>query len=273
MAQKLVRIPTPQPVEPKPKVEEQLTPFDAYKTEPDDYETHYTTWKQNPGPKTMTPLLKALDPVITSAMRTYTGEGSPTLRSQAKLMAADAIGKYDPTKGKLKTHLMFHLQGLRRASAQENQIIGLPERVGLDLYHLNRSEAELRDRLGREPTTQELADHAQMSLKRIAHVRQAQPGMTEGALSAKSIADGDTSGAGPAVVSHDAEQAWQEYVHGDLDPTDKLIMEHTLGMHGRPVLQKKDIAAKLKISPGAVTQRAAKIQEMLDKREKLSTFF
>jgi DNA-binding NarL/FixJ family response regulator len=51
-------------------------------------------------------------------------------------------------------------------------------------------------------------------------------------------------------------------------------MEHTVGLHGKKVLPKQGIAAKLNLSPGAISQRAAKIQEKLNRKEELGvTFF
>lgn len=239
-----------------------------------EYAEHYNAWKAAPGPQTMTPLLQTIDPIINSAMRTYAAKGSPTLRSHAKIMAADAINKYDPARGKLKTHLMYNLQGLRRAGTQESQIIRLPERVGIDLYNLRQSEAELSDRLGRSPSVGELADHTNLSKRRIAYIRKAQPGMAEGMLSGTTGDVGEEQASiGPAVQSPDSERIWHEYVYHDLTPVDQVIMEHTLGLYGKPVMPKNMIAKKLRISPGAVTQRAAKIQEKIDKREELNAFY
>jgi len=266
MAQQLFKVPMTPPVPaPAPVEPENLL-------EP-EFAEHYQTWKAAPGPKTMTPMLKAINPVIESAMRTYAAKGSPTLRSQAKVMAADAIGRYDPARGKLRTHLMYHLQGLRRAGTQESQIIRVPERVGIDLHRMRQAENELRDQFGRYPSMAELADHTGLSKKRIMYVRKAQPGLPEGMLSAEGESGEEQAALGPAIQTPENERIWNEYVYHDLAPTDQLIMEHTLGMYGKPVLPKKLIAKRLGISPGAVTQRAAKIQERIDKREELSTFF
>jgi DNA-directed RNA polymerase specialized sigma subunit len=236
----------------------------------DEFTEPYKAWKAAPGPATMTPLLKSLNPVIDSAMRTYAGKGSPTLRSRAKLIMADAINKYDPSRGKLRTHLMYNLQGLRRANAQENQIITLPERVAIDLYHLKQHEGNLRDELGRDPSMNELADRSGLSRRRISYINKSQPGLPEGMLSSEGNAGEEQVALGPAVQQADAERVWHEYIYHDLQPADQIIMEHTLGLFGKPTLPKKQIAVMLGISSGAVTQRAAKIQEKIDRREELS---
>jgi hypothetical protein len=57
-----------------------------------------------------------------------------------------------------------------------------------------------------------------------------------------------------------------DFVYDDLGPTDKLIMDLTLGRNGRRKVSTAEIAQKLRMTPGAISQRAAKIQAMLDKR-------
>jgi len=49
-------------------------------------------------------------------------------------------------------------------------------------------------------------------------------------------------------------------------------MEHTLGMHGKRVLSNQDVARKLKLSPGAISQRKARIQSKMDLAEDLKVF-
>ena len=131
-----------------------------------DFEPHYNAWKQTPNPQTSGALLKAVDPVLTSALRSYGGQNSPTMKSKARIMALDAMGRYDPSRSKLRTHLMSQLQSLRRSSAKESQILSVPEQVGLDLGHLRESENFLKDQLGRDPSDVELADHTGLSLKK-----------------------------------------------------------------------------------------------------------
>ena len=49
-------------------------------------------------------------------------------------------------------------------------------------------------------------------------------------------------------------------------------MEWSLGLHGREKLSNKEIANKLLRSPGAISQRKAKIQQLLRQEETLSPF-
>jgi DNA-binding NarL/FixJ family response regulator len=49
-------------------------------------------------------------------------------------------------------------------------------------------------------------------------------------------------------------------------------MEHTLGLHGKKVLSNQEIARKLRLTPGAVSQRKATIQQLLNQEQELSPF-
>jgi DNA-directed RNA polymerase specialized sigma subunit len=63
----------------------------------------------------------------------------------------------------------------------------------------------------------------------------------------------------PGTESLPASDIWLEYVHHDLDPIDKKILEWKTGMYGKQVLSTNEIARRLNITPSAVSQRAAKI--------------
>lgn len=233
-----------------------------------DFDQLYTGWKNNQTPETNTKVLAAVQPVIDSALTSYGGSAhSPTLKSKAKLMALKALGTYDPNRGNVRTHLLSQLQSLRRAAAKEQNIISLPEQVGLDFQNITAAENELRDQYGRDPTDDELADYTNLSKRRINKIRQFNQPLAEGTVSR--IVDEDSGGGDVASQipgQRNATEAWMNFVYDDLGPTDKLIMDMTLGRNGRRKASTQEIAARLRLTPGAISQRAAKIQSMLDKR-------
>lgn len=234
----------------------------------EEYTPHFQAWRAEPSGANAGKLLQAVDPVIKSALRTYAGAGqsSPTMRSKAKLVVLDSLPRYDPNKAKLRTYLMTSLQSLRRAQAEESQIVSVPERVRLDQQLLRTATAELTDKLGREPSDGELAEHAGVSLKRLAHVRQAKGSLAEGQMVNTTE---DPGGSADVAVAPRGRETYLRFIYGDLSPTDQFIMERSLGLHGHSILPKGEIARKLGISAGAVSQRAAKIQAILDKHENM----
>lgn len=234
-----------------------------------DYDAPYKAWKLNPDKHHTTLLLGAVQPSIDKAIQAHVGPPNPLLRSRARKMALGAIRSYDPTKAKLGTHLMNQLQGLKRVARQQNTILSVPERVGLDQAHLANSINELQDDLGRTPSLGEIADHTGMSLRRIQHIRKFRQPIAEGSFQQGM---GDDDGAYDPGVEQAPSNAWHELVYGDLDPTNQKIMEYTLGMYGRKQLSNQEIAGKLRMTPGAVSQRKAIIQKIIDQQSDLSPF-
>jgi RNA polymerase primary sigma factor len=225
-------------------------------------EEAFDKWKGEPSQPNLQELLKKANPVIDSAVQSY-GRGNPALRSQAKVLAVKAFQSYDPKQGtKLRTHLLTQLQPLSRHSRLYENIVHVPERVSADLYRMNQSKQQFMDEHGREPVDQELADHSGLSVKRLAHIQGfAHKEMAESGL--HEMDDGDQGVMYPGIAKADPQQVWLEYVHHDAEPIDKQILEWRTGYNGKPKLSVNEIAGKLKITPGAVSQRSAKLAKLI----------
>lgn len=236
------------------------------KLEP-EFADAFNAWKASPSPTTNGGLIRAVKPVVDTAIKSY-GLSSPTLQGRAKQMTLQAMQTYDPNKGKLRTHLLSQLQGLRRVSAQEQNIIALPEQVALDQKFLHDQENSLRDFLGRDPSDAEIADHTGISYKRLKYVRQFKPPLASSHVSQPTADGDDYMEPGVEQIGRDAAaDAWQDFVYADLGTTDRVIMDYTLGRNGSPKLPSAEIARRLGITPSAVSQRTARIQAMLDERD------
>lgn len=238
-----------------------------------DFDAAYTQWQTNKNPETNTALLKTIQPVVDTAVMSYAGNNAnPSLRSRAKMMALKALETYDPARGNVRTHLLSQLQSIRRAAAQSQNIITIPEQVGLDYGTLSDAEAELQDELSRDPTDDELADRTGLSVRRIQKIRAFHQPLSEGTTQqvTEDGQPGDVASSIPGATS--GEDAWFNFVYDDLTPTDKLVADMLLGRHGRRRASTQEIARRLNITPGAVSQRAAKIQAMLDMRKTYGGF-
>lgn len=235
-----------------------------------EFRPHLEAWAASPTPKTSGAVLGAVKPVIDSALRTYApGGGNATIRAKAKQIVLDSLPRYDRTRAKLRTHLMVQLQSLRRASAEADQVVGVPERVRLDQVRLSRAENELRDRLGRDPSDAELSEHTGLGQRRLTHIRKGRPLLAEGSARGPNDDAGGLTPGMPALAS-DNQDAWIKFIYADRDPEDQLLMEHTLGLNGKPVLPKGELARRLNLSPGAISQRLAKLQRLIDARDELA---
>lgn len=233
----------------------------------DEFREPFQAWKANPTPAANAQILTTLHPVIEKGVKTHVGDSNPLLISRARKLTLNGLRSYDPARSRLQTHLFNQYQGLKRISRQQTQPIHIPERVQSDSYNLQNYTQELRDELGREPTDNELADRTGFSPRRMSKIRQYQPGMAEGNLEA--VAPGFS----PGVQSNGKlRDMWIQIVYDDLSAIDQKILEHTLGMHGQPMLSNQDLARRLGRSPGAISQRKARIQQLLDQEDSLSPF-
>lgn len=228
------------------------------------YAEPFTAWKAKQSPETNSAMLDALHPVIEGAVRAHVGEPDPLLMSKARRMTLEGLHSYDPSKGKLKTHLYGHLQGMKRAARQQGQILKVPERVSLDRSLLEQAETDLSHVLGRDPSDAELSDHTGFSPRRMARVRSFLPAAAEGTIEE---ASGGVYGSLRTPGQPAGHGIWQDIVYHDLSPFDQKVMEHALGMHGRMPLSNQEIAAKLRRSPSYISQRAAAIQKLLDQED------
>lgn len=230
-----------------------------------DYDAAYNEWKASPTPEANASVLRTLDPVINGAANTHVGRVNPLIKGKARSLTLNALQSYDPKKGKLTTHIYNQLQGLKRFSAQTAAGVYVPERVSLDKRALGLANQELKDTLGREPTDDELSDHSGFSPGRIKQVRSVNPAMSTGFFSQLGE---NSEGLDPAVNKQSGlNQTWEKLVMSEMSPIDQKIVEyHKQG------LQNQQIAAKLRLTPGRVSQRKKVIQEAFDREADLSPF-
>lgn len=247
-------------------------PFSTNSNEPGsqlevEYAPAYRALKKRATPATRSEFLTTVKPILQSAVRTAGGRSaSPLLHGHAKRLALSAVESYDPQKGRLRSHLLSQLRRLHRISLQQQQIIQMPERVIMDRQTLADAESTLAVNLGRDPADQEISDFTGLSLRRLAHIRKAKQPLSQGSMLA---ADGEFDPAASRVGDDSGEKEWQEFVYADLGSKNKAIMDYMLGMHGTPKKSLTEIAKRLGLSPGAISQRAQRIQAMLDEREEL----
>jgi DNA-directed RNA polymerase specialized sigma subunit len=218
-------------------------------------EAAYENWKKDPTPERMGDFLEKAQPVISSALQSY-GRGNQALESRARILTAKAVKTYDSTKGtKLKTYLMTQLQPLNRISRDYSAATRVPERVSVDLYSVNQGGQEYFNQYGREASDKELADMTGLSMRRIAHVRK----FSKSEMGESAMTDDEGAIMYPGTESPDPEKILLEYLHHDLDPVDQKILEWRSGLYGKKQISNNEIARRVNLSPGAVSQRAAKI--------------
>lgn len=225
----------------------------------------YTKWQESRSPEDLYRVVEQHRPTIDRAVASIVPTRNPLAQRRALLLAAQAVESYDPKRGvPLKHHIQSQLSGLRRYTKQVTEAVPIPERVRRDTARLQQATEELWGTLDREPTDIELADHTGITLKQQRRLRQRQRvATTEGYL--QSLA-GEGDGAEdflPGVSRPSLRGEIEDYVVFDLDPVDRLIYQHRTGYGGADILPNQDIAKRVKLSPGAVTQRMNKIENRI----------
>lgn len=227
----------------------------------------YMEWKAQPSPKTLSPLVRKLDPVIDRALHAYGYAGDPNLRTTAQLQLIQALPRFDPAKAQLGTFAFNELRRLQRIGPAQEFLIPVPERVLLDKRILDLEHAQYLDERGREPTTEELADRTGLSTRRIEKLRAVRLPST--AATPEATAD---SMPGQAAQPTDPLGLWMEATYMALGPRDKQIYDWSTGSHGQPRLPQGEIARRLGVSQAAVSQRGKLISDKLQEGERYASW-
>lgn len=190
---------------------------------------------------------------------------SPVVRQRARILAAQAVQSFNPERGaQLSTHVYRQLQRLQREAPAITDPLPLPERMRRDSRDIINALAEAGGLIGTEVSDERLSELTGIPVSRVTKVR----GMMRKRLPESSYEEGlgDDDGEVPDVVATETDpyDEWVDAVYHDLGEVDRVIMSYRTGFRGAPVLPTNEIARRMKLSPGAVSQRAAKIQARLD---------
>lgn len=241
------------------------SPLDqSARVSPVNLEDIHKKWMADPSLDNSTTLLNRLRPTIQQGITTHVGPtSSPTILSRAKMLALDQAKTYDPRSGaSLKTHVFHGMQGLKRYAGREGMVISMPERLLLQKRRMDRAHNDFKAENGRDPSDDELQSHSGMALRDIERVRKLPNTINEGRFY-QDLSE-DSPGLPAVVQGRQAIDAWRDMIYHSAAEPDKVIMEHSLGLRGKAVLDNASIAAKLGISPSAVSQRKAVLQKQLD---------
>lgn len=226
--------------------------------------THYEVWKKAQNPTNASKVLEQLQPDIDASLRTYGGKNAEDFRTQANLLALEAVESYDPKKeAGLRTHVQNYLHKLTRIRNQRTDVLHIPENVHMERQELQKISDEFQAEYDREPNMQELADRSKFSIKQIKRIRGYKDTLPETTFTSE---EGDLM----SGKNRTAQQMWLDYVYFELDPIDKKIYEWSTGYGGVDKIPKSEIASRLKISAPAVSKRINKILSKIEEGQDLN---
>lgn len=215
-------------------------------------------WQNNPTDEDASFLLKKMQPTITAAIRSYAPIMGNSMKVQAAKITLNALKTFDPTKGAdPATHVFNNLKRLNRIAGQRANIIHTSEARSAAQLAISRAMAEFEEDNDREPSMEELADITGFSIKKLDKI------MGSNKVVSESATISEDSRQSTFTSNNLSDDDYFEYVYASVGPIDKSIMEWSAGKHGKPQLANQDIAAKLKITPAAVSMRKQKIQQLM----------
>jgi len=132
--------------------------------------------------------------LVVSNARRYQGQGLPfpDLVQEGMLGLIRAVEKFDWRRGyRFSTYATLWIrQAMQRGLENSGRTIRLPVHVGQRARKVARIERELTTRLGREPTEEEIAEEAELTLEQVIEVKSASRSVTS---LDQTVGDGDTS--------------------------------------------------------------------------------
>jgi DNA-directed RNA polymerase specialized sigma subunit len=237
----------------------------AKKAPSNDLENMYKSWKTSRKSNDIVPMLDYLNSDIDKAVYAYAGlNAGPAVKSKAKLLAVKAIKNYDPkSKSSLRSWVYTQLQPLSRY-ARDLSPSPMPERTLQQLSLLKYHENDFYENKGRAPSDQELADITKLSMKQIGKLR----GMDKKTYSESFTAFAGENPATAQEITATPDSKIKEdtlaAMYNSLNPQEQFILQHKLGYNNNKILSNNDIAKKLKMSPGRVSQITTNLASKLD---------
>ena len=196
-------------------------------------------------------------PRIKAQVRLRFGGGTTVpisaVESEGIMQVSNAIDNFNPSKGaSLSTHIFNYLQKVSRFHNTYAFSVRSSEEVFGHVSPIMGAHSELSERLGRDPSNLEIAEHLHMDEKVVARVRNQ-------AKDIKTQIDFDLKGT--STVMDDYIDFVRKF---DLTPQEQIVFDHTTGYLGAKKKKAGDIAKSLNVSPAQISHIKNKISKKFE---------
>lgn len=206
---------------------------EALKKKRSEEEQLLSAFHKNPSVHTFTPLYQSYKPLIMKAA-SINMIRSPLPESAHMAFAAqnflNAVQTYDPKKGAFGSHMFGQVRDKGKRLNYKYQNIGyIPEDRTSKYGHYQRAVAFLREELGREPSTIEIADEMHWPVKKVELLREEDK--------KDLVLDEIHTEVHPLTRSNKVAQIFHD-INYELTPEHSVVLEHAFGLNGRPAFLK-----------------------------------
>ncbi|HEY52021.1 MAG TPA: RNA polymerase sigma factor RpoD [Caldilineae bacterium] len=140
----------------------------------DPVEREQLLWEIRDGERAQEHLIKANSRLVVSVAKKYVGRGVPFLDliQEGNIGLIRAVTKFDYTRGyKFSTYATWWIrQAVTRAIADQGRTIRVPVHMYEQINRLTRTSRQLVQELGRDPTTEEIAEALDVTPKKVEQV-------------------------------------------------------------------------------------------------------
>ena len=246
-----------------------VSPIDTYlshKTEQSERRRQadvqaWQAWKTAPEehkPALLQPLLSSYMPTFHQKEQQWRPPSIPKSAFMAQLQHhfVGALHDYDPEKAALSTHVDMRLKKALRYVGKHQNIAYIPEGQTQHIGKIQRARDQLKDELGRDPTTDEIGDHLGMTPKRITTIM----GSMKKDLPS-SLWESD-----PVAQASSREQQVLGLIRYELAPDEQSVFDHIYGHNGAQRIEDTgQLARKLGKSPSQISRLKTSIIDKYNK--------